>query len=123
MEIKNQMANLLITMHGGLVKFDRWLSTSADFLSKQDSIPERFVALFPVMPDMSNSVPHPSEIIDNLINTLEKAKIWEYVIKSNNGTIQVVDRVYNHVMEEVLFTPDNLQSLANKYEVDVDADQ
>lgn len=107
----DRVRHALFSLHGGVEKFDQWLTCTADRLVKEKEIPAVMLASFPNLPEL----PKPNGMVDFILEQLEAIGIWGYRIKREASALEVTELIYNHVIETIPYSEENLQSLFAKY--------
>ena len=93
--------NSFFGFFGGKKKFDCWMSQTADILSNPNDPRVKPVKLseqhFPLQLQELMNAPH--EVLDVLMENLELIKAWEFILRNDNGEVQVIDEVSGHIVE------------------------
>ena len=122
-ELMERVRGMFLTLFGGKVKLDCWLTRIADELADADNPANRPIKLDPsLIPEEFQSLMHrPKEVVDLIVERLDSLSVFGYTAKINKQSETslaiVSDLASGHVIEEAAGTdPDNLiHSLVEKY--------
>jgi hypothetical protein len=107
-----QMQGMFFTMFGGAEKFDCWLTQMSETLANINDPQVQPIKLDEKMfpPMIQGLMYKPHEVIDTFLELLERSNAWEYQIKTNRTSAQVIDVLSGHIIEE-----GNAVELTEKY--------
>lgn len=116
MNQREQVVKTLMTLHGGPEKLDCWLTVAADRMPGDSKYlpPGVRPHLGPAMAWMER----PYEVLDHILDNLERLGAWKYYLRRGFGAWEIVDALSGHVMEATDGL-ESLQSLATKYRIDL----
>jgi len=102
-------------MFGGPEKFDCWLSRIADEAvdPRKTQAPNLPPGLVP--PQFADLMHRPLEVVDFILDNLERLGVWQYEVRTEGQECLVIDQITGHIIESLAMGPGVLEQLETKY--------